>query len=116
MVEQANIEIKRGDTWSKILYFEDDHCVHIDITGWTIYFTAKLDITDSDGDAEIEKTINTFENPLNGEAELSLTSEDTDLATGNYFYDIQVKTNLDEIYTIVEGVLTITQDITTRND
>jgi hypothetical protein len=116
MVEQANIEIKRGDTWSKILYFEDNNCVHIDITGWTIYFTAKLDITDSDGDAEIEKTITVFSNPLNGEAELSLSSEDTDLATGNYFYDIQVKTNLDEIYTIVEGVLTITQDITTRND
>jgi len=33
---------------------------------------------------------------------------------GSYVYDIQVKTNVGEIYTIVEGILTITKDITQR--
>jgi len=113
MVEQVNLEIKRGDTWSRVIYFEDEDKVRKNITGWTIFFTIKVKADDLDtATTTIAKTVSPS-NPLEGEAEISLTSTDTK-DVGNYIFDIQVKTNLNEIITVLEGTITITQDITTR--
>ena len=114
MVEQVCIQIKRGDTWSKTMYFENEDGARIDITGWTIFLTVKAKASDLDTSAVISKTLTTFSDPTNGEAEISLTPTDTNQAIASYVYDIQVKTNVGEIYTIVEGILTITKDITQR--
>ena len=114
MVEQVCIQIKRGDTWSKTMYFENEDGARIDITGWTIFLTVKAKTDDLDAAAIISKTITVFSNPTAGEAEISLTPTDTNQAIASYVYDIQVKTNVGEIYTIVEGILTITKDITQR--
>ena len=114
MVEQVNLEIKRGDTWSRTIYFEDEDKERIDITSWTIFMTIKVKADDLDtATTTIAKTITVFSDPINGEAEISLTSTDTG-TVGNYIFDIQVKTNLNEIITVLEGTITITQDITTR--
>jgi len=113
-VEQVCLSIKRGDTWSKTLYFNDENDANIDITGWTIFLTVKAKADDPDSSAVISKTITTFSNPTAGIAEIELTPIDTNQAIGNYVYDIQVKTNVGEIYTIVEGILTIIKDITQR--
>jgi hypothetical protein len=113
MVEQVNLEIKRGDTWSRIISFENEDKDRINITGWTIFFTIKVKADDLDTAATtIAKTISPS-NPLEGEAEISLTSTDTK-DVGNYIFDIQVKTNLNEIITVLEGTIKITQDITIR--
>ena len=113
MAESINLQIKRGDTWSRTIYFEDENGVRKDITGWLIFFTMKVKADDLDTAATtIAKTISPS-NPLEGEAEISLTSTDTK-DIGNYIFDIQIKTNLNEIITVLEGTITITQDITIR--
>ena len=111
--EQVCLLIKRGDSWSRILCFEY-HPSHapIDLTGWEIRFTVKKNISDLDSAAVISKIINTFSNPIGGEAELALTPTDTAQEIRSYVFDIQVKTNNNEIYTVLDGLLTITQDVT----
>ncbi len=110
-VEQVSLDIKRGDSWSRQIYFQDVNGACIDITGWTIYFTVKEKIDDADPGV-IQKIITTFEDPLAGEAELSLTPTDTNQVIGSYLFDIQVKTADDEIYTVLEGIINISKDVT----
>jgi len=113
-IEDICLSIKRGDSWSKTMYFNDENGNNIDITGWTIFLTVKAKADDLDAAAVISKTITTFSDPTAGIAEISLTPTDTNQVIASYVYDIQVKTNVGEIYTIVEGILTITKDITQR--
>lgn len=115
-LEQVCLTIKRGDTWERVMYFQDANEVPIDITGWTVFFTVKRKADDSDDDAVIKKTITTFSNPGNGEADIILTSIDTDLDIGSYLFDIQIKTSSDEIITVLEGIITISKDITIRTE
>jgi len=114
MVEQVCLSIKRGDDWSRTLYFQDEDGARIDISLWTLFFTVKAKIDDLDSSAIISKTITTFSDPTNGEAGISLSSTDTDQAIGTYLFDIQVKTNLGQITTVLEGIITIQDDITKR--
>lgn len=113
-VEQVCLQIKRGDTWSRTMYFQDANGSPIDITGWTIFFTVKAKADDLDAAAVISKTITVFSDPTSGEAEISLTSTDTNQAIGSFLFDIQIKTNLGEIITVLEGIIDITKDITIR--
>jgi hypothetical protein len=113
-IEQVCLQIKRGDTWSRTMYFQDANGSPIDITGWTIFFTVKAKADDLDAAAVILKTITVFSDPSAGEAEISLTSTDTAQTIASYLFDLQVKTNLGEIITVLEGIITITKDITIR--
>lgn len=113
-IEQICLNIKRGDSWSRTMYFEDNDGSPIDITGWTIFLTVKAKEDDADVDAVISKTITVFSNPTAGEAVIELTPTDTNQIIESYVFDIQVKTSAGEIYTIIEGILNISQDITTR--
>ena len=114
MAEQVCLSIKRGDSWSRTLYFQDGDGNPIDITGWTVFFTAKAKADDLDAAAIISKTITVFTDPTGGEAGISLSSTDTNQDIGSFLWDIQVKTNLGQIITVAEGILTITKDITIR--
>jgi len=49
---QSNIVVYRGDDFSTQLIFTDDNEAVIDITGWTIFFTVKKKVTDSDSNAK----------------------------------------------------------------
>ena len=113
-MQQVNLEIKRGDSKSYTLTFKDDDGALIDITDWTIFFTAKETVTDTDANAKISKDITSHTDPTNGETQIQLSPADTALTPGNYVYDIQIKKNTGEINTIVEGTLTITKDVTQR--
>jgi hypothetical protein len=113
VMNQTNLFIKRGDTKTYTLYFEDDNDVRLDITGWTIFFTVKANVDDLDTAAYIKKTITSHTNPTNGETQISLTSSDTS-EVGNYIYDIQYKSNIGTIKTVLEGYLSIAKDVTQR--
>jgi len=110
-VEQVCLSIKRGDSWSKTMYFNDADGNNIDITGWEIRFTVKAKIDDPDSAAVISKIITTFSNPTAGIAEISLTPTDTNQVIASYVYDVQCKTSTGEVYTIIEGIITITKDV-----
>ena len=62
-----------------------------DITGWTIYFTAKLEMEDSDANAKISKKITSHSDPTNGITIITLDPDDTDLDYGSYYYSIDFK-------------------------
>ena len=74
----------------------------------------KEKVSDEDASAKISKTITTHTDPTNGESKITLTYTDTALTCKNYIYDLQVKTDEGEIKTLLEGVITIKQDITIR--
>jgi len=111
-ITETCFSIKRGDNFSRTIIFEDADGSPIDVTGWELRFTVKAKITDPDSSAVIAKVINTFSDPTSGIIELELTSTDTNQIIGSYLFDIQIKTANNEIFTILEGIITITQDVT----
>jgi hypothetical protein len=108
-----NFSIIRGDDKFYILTFTDDDTGDpIDITGWTVKFTVKEDLDDTDANAIIKKEVTSHFDAANGKTKVQLTHDDTDQAIRNYYYDIQVKTAADEVFTIMAGLLVVKQDIT----
>jgi len=89
MSECKNLTIFKKDTKTYELKFKKNGA-GIDITDWTIYFTVKEKMEDSDLEAIIKKDISAHSDPSNGVTTISLTSEDTDY-TGNYYYSIDYK-------------------------
>jgi hypothetical protein len=112
-MEQTNLDIKRGDSKSYTLTFRDEEGSVIDITGWTVFFTVKDKIDDTDETAVLKKTITSHTDPTNGKTKIELSSTDTNLV-GNYIYDIQIKKDTNEINTILEGNITFAKDVTRR--
>jgi len=112
-IEQVSLSIKRGDTKRYTVYFRDEAGSLVDITGWTVFFTVKENITDTDPNAKISKTITDHSDPTNGESTIELTSVDTNL-DGNYLFDIQIKRASGDINTILEGMIVFTKDVTQR--
>lgn len=105
--------IKRDDK-TYTVNFSDVIGDPIDITGYTVFFTVKINKTDTDDVAVIAKDITSHSDPTAGETQIVLTDTDTDIAVGDYFYDIQLKTDVGEIKTVVIGQLVVRQDVTVR--
>lgn len=105
--------IKR-DSISFKLTVKDECGEVIDITGYTIYFTVKslANISSGDNTATIQKIVTSHTDPTHGITHIALTSSDTNVTAGDYFYDIQVKTPDGSISSCVQGKLEVLQDIT----
>lgn len=95
-------DIFRGDTWERVLTLTRNS-VAIDLTGATIHFTAKEDITDEDTDAAISKAVTSHTNPTGGITSIKLEPEDTNVEPGMYSYDIQLQDASGNISTIAFG-------------
>ena len=112
--------IYRGDTVNIDLNIKDSNGTAIDITGYTIFFTAKTNDNDSDGDALIKEDVTTHLDPdgadgaSSGKSRITLSSTQTAIAVGNHYYDIQMKDASDNITTITADRFNVKQDITTR--
>jgi len=109
------VTIKRGDGWTKKIVVKVGG-VAIDITRYIVRFTVKK-TTDSvtDTDALIKKDLTTFPNGDEGECLISLTKEDTAIAPGVYYYDIQIEDNIGgEPKTPIVAKFTVTGDVTRR--
>lgn len=84
------------------------HNLPVNISGWSLFFTVKKDFNDLDIDAVISKSV-IFPNntdSINGIGFLSLTSTDTTLAVGEYFYDFKL-IDIDYRETFLRGKLII---------
>lgn len=115
MAEQVNLVLKKADSWSRIIYFEDEDGADLDITGWKIYFMVKEKITDDDVNAVISKEITSHSAPTAGESKIELSSTDTD-HSGNYIFAIKVITDdeiggIAEAITVMEGTIAFTDTI-----
>lgn len=115
MNEQINLNIKRGDTWTRTIYFENSDGSPYDITEWTIYFLIKPEIDDADnGEGVITATV-TLSNPTSGEATIELTSTQTNVI-GNYIFGCKIITpNMvgatHEAITVLEGIINFTERV-----
>lgn len=79
----------KGDNYPIRLTIVDVNDEPIDLTGSLVLFTVKDVIQRPDEQAKISVDVFTFTNPTEGELEIPLTSEQTDLE-GSFKYDIKV--------------------------
>lgn len=113
-ITNAALEIKRGDSETFIIQLRDEDEACIDITGWIIFFTVKQNLDQTDNDAKIKKNITIHTDPINGKTEIPISSSDTTNLLGNYIYDIQIKDTGGNIKTILEGIFTVSKDVSRR--
>lgn len=115
--ENQNIHIPEKTTRVFELIFKKNN-ICVDITGWTIFFTAKVNLSDTDEHAVISKTITTHEDALNGKTLISLTDTDTTLTPKSYYYDIKYKDaeSPENIGILFSGRLTIERAVTLRKE
>jgi len=112
-----NISLKRGDTYSTvvevILVTETDGVKvesAFDLTGYTALFTAKKNANIPDASATIQKSL-TVDEEL-GTITFALDETDTDFV-GVLVYDVQIMNEADrEVHTVLDGTLTIKNDVT----
>ena len=109
--KQPDLFIIRGDSAS--INFSMDGT---DLTGATVYFTAKAEIDNAadDAAAAITKEVTEHTAPLSGTTVIELGPEDTNVDPGIYYYDIQVKTAGGKVTSIPTRKLRIWADVTRR--
>jgi len=103
------------DTVPIIINVTDSAGDAVDVTGYEFFFTAKTNKSDADASAVIKKDTDTPNDPTNGQAVITLSTTDTNVTAGKYFYDIQMKDGSGQITTLVYGDLIIRTGITIRS-
>lgn len=107
------ITVNRGDTYARTINIKDADGVAIDATGWTIYFTVRKEVVDKSVSSDLDSLIyKQISGDASGSQSLVLTSSDTNINPGNYFYDIQIKKTDDTIASSVSETFVIAGDIT----
>ena len=107
-----DFDIDRKTTKAIELLFKRNK-VPIDITGWTIYFTVKSKMEDSDSSALIQKDITSHLDPKNGKSLITLDPSDTD-RRGSFNYDIKYKDLSDNTGILYYGRIRFRETVTTR--
>jgi hypothetical protein len=112
------ITLNRGDSKTYVVtckYTSTGEAINI--TGWTVFFTVKKNTNSNDStdtDAIIKKTITSHTDPTNGITTISLTSDDTDIPSCSYMYDIQVKDASGNIGSTIADKFNVRGDVTRR--
>lgn len=86
----------------------------VDLTGSTVFFTAKKRYEDPDDNAIIQLDVTDHSDPANGKTILTLTPELTNVKPGKYLYDIKVEFADGSILAVTADALEITSIITQR--
>ena len=105
--------IRRDDVELEIVFTDQDGNA-IDINGATVFFTLKRRVSDTDEDALVVKEVTEHSSPSEGETTISLSNSETDIPSGVYFYDLQIRNTEDKITSSDSGQIRISQDITIR--
>jgi len=114
MATEQKLTIIRGDTTTYTVTLTDSAGDPIDITGYTFFMTVKKSKDDKDDDAIITEDVTSHSDPTNGVTVITLSSTDTNVAPGIYYYDIQYKDTSDNIKTVLYGVFEVLVDYTRR--
>ena len=109
-MQHKDLEVVKKTTKIYELIFKKDG-VYEDITGWSIYFTAKANMNDSDANAKISKTVTSHSDPTNGVTLITLEPADTDIDAGNYYYSMDWKDNDDNEGVFFQGKLRIIESV-----
>jgi LEA14-like dessication related protein len=110
MAAKANIVVDQGTTFTTALNLTDDNDQAIDLTGYTVEAQIRKWYTSSNS-VSFAVTVPT---PSNGVINLSLTANVTSaMDYGRYVYDVISITDSGTVTRIVEGILTVTPEVTT---
>lgn len=109
MAAKANIVVDQGTTFSTELLLEDDAGDPINLTGYSVQGQIRKWYTSSN----VVSFVATVPTPTNGIIKLSLTANTTlGMDYGRYVYDV-ITVSSGTVSRIVEGILTITPEVTT---
>jgi len=109
------LTIKRGDTRVITVTVTDSNGSPFDLTDYKMFLTAKTDRTNTDANADIGPKEAVIASPLTGVGVITLSSDDTDIDCGLYYYDVQVNKGSTNVYTIIWSTITMQQDVTKTN-
>jgi hypothetical protein len=112
--DASNITTFRGDDLAFDVVFEDCEEVPVDVTGWTLFFTIKVNRHDTDSTAVFAKEYHNTFNPTAGLITVFMSHSETDVLNGTYFFCIQIKKADGTIQTITRGGISFLQDVTRR--
>lgn len=104
--------IKRGDSFAVNITIKDSAGDPVNLTGQTVFFTAKKWVEDRDVDAVISEAVVDLVSPADGIVTISLTPAQTSLfSPGVYWWDVQV-VNGDTVVSTTKQRLRVVADIT----
>jgi len=84
-----------------------------DLTGVSMFFSVKKDPDDTALVIQVTSAGSlTYPDAVNGKYKIALSNSDTDIAFGNYHYDLVLKTLTNEVVTIRRGIFQIYRAIT----
>jgi hypothetical protein len=108
MATKANITVDQGTTFSTTITLTDDNGDPIDLTDYTGRSQMRKHYTSSNS---VSFTVSL--GGTNGVVSLGLTSTQTaNLTPGRYVYDVEVVSSANVVSRIVEGIVTITPEVT----
>lgn len=115
MVYYYDLEIiKRDDVKIPLTFTHKDTGLPYDLTGYSFFFTVKINKTDPDTSAVISEDFSPSSPPTDGIAVLTLDDTQTDVDAQVYYYDVQIVDGSGDVTTIMLGEFTVVQDITVR--
>lgn len=85
--------------------------VPVVLTSNTCYFTVKINKDDTDATALIAKSWTSHTDATAGITSLELTTTESNIAVGRYFYELKRKDSNSKIYSCLTGELEVVQDI-----
>lgn len=107
------IRIIQRDTITINFILTNEDGQPIDLTETTLFFTVKKRLGQTDDDAVISKEVTDHINEEAGETAVTLGSAETDVKSGNYYWDIQLQRG-NNILSTEYGLLTVVPDVTRR--
>lgn len=114
-----NLAFSRGDTVLLALTITAGSAAE-DLTGATLFFTAKAELTSADTGATIRKNSSgvggiTITSAVGGTAQVTISPGDTSGLPASetfLFYDVQLKRASGDIFTVAEGTILVYPDVT----
>ena len=104
---EKDMQIIQGDTCYLTITKLDDAGDQSDFeNGEVVVFSAKKNLKQEDYDIHSENAT-----LIDGQMVIELTPEQTNIALGDYYYDIQYVNLAKDVYTLVKGTLTIDWDV-----
>ncbi len=106
--------IRRDDTNLNLTFTNKADGTPIDITGYSVFFTVKQNIGDTDAEALIAKKVTSHSDAVNGKTTILITHIDSDLSEGDYMYDFQLVDTGGTVSSSQRDVFSVLNDVTIR--
>ena len=120
------IKIYRGDQFVRTLVFTDENDAPIDLTGYTIKFTVRKtstlkSLTSVSTDTEENGAVIIFSSDthldaVGGITTITISGEETNIAVGEYSYDIFITDGVDLFLTLGVDKFVVDPDVTRDNN